>query len=287
MTANALRLRVKHRTELAYAGFARESVNEARLLPVDGPRTVVDEARLDVGPDAAVHTHHDLYGNQVAWFQVADPHRRLVVESHGIVRSCDQRPLLDPVPATGQWAALEDPRFRDEHADFLGHSTHASWGPRVAALADCLPLPGGQGVGGWVTSMTAALHAAIAYTPGATLVDTPVEVVAAERRGVCQDLAHLLIALVRRAGVPARYVSGWLHDPSRGIPGESHAWVEVLVPGFGWHEVDPTHPEAITGRWIRVAVGRDYADVTPLRGTYQGAATESMTVTVETEEQAA
>jgi transglutaminase-like putative cysteine protease len=101
---------------------------------------------------------------------------------------------------------------------------------------------------------------------------------------VCQDLAHLLISLCRREGVPARYVSGWLHDPARGVPGESHAWVEVLVPGFGWHEVDPTHPEPITGRWVRVAVGRDYADVTPLRGTYQGAATASMTVTVQTEE---
>lgn len=125
----------------------------------------------------------------------------------------------------------------------------------------------------------------MAHDPGTTVVDTPVETVAFERRGVCKDLAHLFIALCRRQGVPARYVSGWLHDPARKVPGESHAWVEVQVPGAGWCEIDPTHPEPITGRWVRVAMGRDCADVTPVRGTHQGAATESMTVSVKTEEE--
>lgn len=287
MTGNGLRLRARHRTELAYAGFARESVNEARLLPVDGPRTHVERAWLEVSPDAAVHVHHDVMGNDVAWFQVAGPHRRLVVDSHVVMHSADQSAVVCDMPASDQWAALDDPGYRDAHAEYLMRSPHAAWGPRVAALADVLPPPGRDGVARWVDEMAGAVHASVAYTPGATMVDTPVEVVAAERRGVCQDLAHLAIALFRMRGVPARYVSGWLHDPARGAPGESHAWVEVHVPGWGWYEVDPTHPEPITSRWMRVAIGRDYADVTPLRGTYQGDATESMTVTVETEEEPA
>lgn len=287
MSDSALRLRVRHRTELAYDGFARESVNEARLLPVHAPRTVVEHAAIEVSPDAAVHVHRDAYGNAVGWFQVAGRHRRLVVESHGVVRSEHQPPLCTALSPDGEWQVLGDPAFRDAHAEFLMRTPHAAWGPRVAALADVLPSPRGLGVGAWVEEMVQGVHSLIAYTPGATLVDTPVEVVASERRGVCQDLAHLSIALFRRQGVPARYVSGWLHDPARGAPGESHAWVEVMIPGFGWHEVDPTHPEPISGRWIRVAVGRDYADVTPLRGSYQGDATTGMVVTVETEEEAA
>lgn len=287
MTANALKLRVKHRTELTYAGVARESVNEAWLTPVDGRRTQVDHMRVDVSPGTQVHAHRDAYGNAVSWFQVPDPHERLVVESHGVVTSFDQGPLARTLSPEDEWAGLRDQRFRDENADFLIRSPHAAWGPRVAGLADELPPPNGHGVGEWVETIALAVHEAIAYTKGATLVDTPVEVVAAERRGVCQDMAHLTISLFRRVGIPARYVSGWLHDPARGVPGESHAWVEAHVPGAGWHEVDPTHPEPITGRWVRVATGRDYADVTPLRGTYQGDPTASMVVTVDTEEDTA
>jgi transglutaminase-like putative cysteine protease len=284
MTGNGLRLRVRHRTELAYAGQARESVNEARLLPVDGPRTAVASAELHVDPGAPVHTHRDVYGNTVAWFQVPEPHERLVVDARCTVLSHDQAPFAGDADAAGGWEELADPAVRDAHAEFLMRTPHAAWGPRVAALADVLPSPHGMGVGEWVEETIQAVHLAVAYTPGATLVDTPVEVVASERRGVCQDLAHLAIALFRRQGVPARYVSGWLHDPARGAPGESHAWVEAFVPGAGWREVDPTHPEPITARWVRVATGRDYADVPPLRGTYQGDATERMAVTVETEE---
>lgn len=285
MTGNALRLRVSHRTELAYAGLARESVNEARLLPVDGPRTRVEQMRVDVNPDVPVHSHRDVYGNEVSWFQVVEPHDALVVESHGIVTSSGQAPLARSLDAEEEWAALGDQALRDAEADFLMRSPHASWGRRVAALADELPERNGLGVGEWVEAVAASVHEGVAYTTGATIVGTPVEVVAAERRGVCQDLAHLTIALFRRAGIPARYVSGWLHDPARGAPGESHAWVEALVPGAGWLEVDPTHPEPVTARWVRVATGRDYADVTPLRGVYMGAPTEAMVVTVQTEEE--
>ena len=286
MTGNALRLHARHRTEITYAGQVRESINEARMLPVDGPRTTVEHFALEVMPDAEVFTHTDVYGNLVGWFQVAGAHQRLTVESVGVLISCDPVPLVESLSPAAQWGLIGDPVFTDTNAEYLGRTRHAAWGPRVAALAETLPRPlaiRSRGVRAWVDELATAIHGAVAYVPGSTLVDTPVEVVAADRRGVCQDLAHLMIAICRRDGVPARYVSGWLHDPARGVPGESHAWGEVLVPGAGWYEVDPTHPEPITGRWVRVATGRDYADVTPLRGTYQGAPTEKMSVTVWTE----
>ncbi len=290
MTDNALRLHVRHRTEITYSGPVRKSVNEVRMLPVDGVRTRVEAAHIEVMPDAEVFTHTDVYGNLTAWFQIVGAHRRLVIESIGIVNSRSPAPLEESIAPAAQWDLIGDPVFTDIHAEWLGRTRHAAWGPRVAALAETLPRPRAiraRGVRAWADELAAAIHASVAYVPGSTLVDTPVEVVAGDRRGVCQDLAHLMIAICRRDGVPARYVSGWLHEPSRGVPGESHAWVEVLVPGAGWYEIDPTHPEPVADRWVRVAMGRDYADVAPLRGTFQGAPTEKMVVTVETEEEPA
>ena len=122
----------------------------------------------------------------------------------------------------------------------------------------------------WGATLEAEINEAIVYTPGVTEVDTPVEEVVRVGRGVCQDMAHLMIAVARRRGVAARYVSGWLHLPGLEGPGESHAWVEIAVPGLGWVEFDPTHPSPATEHYVRLAVGRDYADVPPLRGSYLG-----------------
>ena len=107
------------------------------------------------------------------------------------------------------------------------------------------------------------------------------EEVVAVGRGVCQDMAHLMIAVCRRHGLAARYVSGWLFQPGSEGPGESHAWVEAAIPGLGWVELDPTHPAPQHERYVRLATGRDYSDVPPLKGSYLGPATEEMTVTVE------
>ena len=115
-------------------------------------------------------------------------------------------------------------------------------------------------------------------------MDTPIEEVVRAGAGVCQDMAHLMIALCRRRGMAARYISGWLHLPGIERPGESHAWVEAAVPGLGWVELDPTHPDAAHEDYVRLAVGRDYADVPPLRGSYVGPPTEGMSVAVQVTE---
>ncbi len=136
----------------------------------------------------------------------------------------------------------------------------------------------------WGASLEAEINKAIVYTTGVTEVDTPIEEVVRVGRGVCQDMAHLMIAVARRRGVAARYVSGWLHLPGLEGPGESHAWVEIAVPGMGWVEYDPTHPAPSTEHYVRLAVGRDYDDVPPLRGSYLGPPTDRMDVVVEVRE---
>jgi transglutaminase-like putative cysteine protease len=126
-----------------------------------------------------------------------------------------------------------------------------------------------------------AVRDSMAYEPGATHVHTRAEEALAEGRGVCQDFAHVFLGVCRAHGLPARYVSGYLHDPGgNGDEAASHAWVDVLDEQRGWVSLDPTHDTEQTARYIRVGVGRDYADVAPTRGVYTGAATEELDVSV-------
>jgi transglutaminase-like putative cysteine protease len=276
------RLHAKHRTEIRYAGPVGESVNEVRLMPAGNGRQTVEWSMLRVAPAAEMVAHRDAFGNQVSWFQLAEPHESLVVESEAIV-------LTRPTPprVTGSCAgfdAIDDPGYADGFAEFLAGSTHIRWVEPVAGFADAMGLDESDGVLGWARALELGVNERIAYTPGATRVDSPVEEVVRVGRGVCQDMAHLMIACARRRGVAARYISGWLNTPGNEGPGESHAWVELAVPGLGWVEFDPTHPEPASEHYVRLAVGRDYADVPPLRGSYLGPATESMLVTVEVRE---
>ncbi len=273
------RFRASHRTEIVYAGEARESVNHVRLLPSDSPIQTVVDAEVQVWPETAVHEFRDSYGNRVSWFHVPEGHRRLVIEATATV---DLGPSLREAAGemgTAAMSDLEDPAYRDEFAEFLHDSAHVrSHGP-IASFADELVLPE-DGVREWLTELEAQISTEIVYTAGATGVETPIERVVQIRRGVCQDMAHLFIAIARRRGIATRYVSGWLHLSDRFAPAESHAWVQANIPGVGWLQFDPTHPEPQLNDYIRVACGRDYADAAPVQGSYLGAPPESQRVSV-------
>lgn len=276
------RLHAKHRTEIRYAGQVGESVNEIRLTPSANGRQSVEWSHVRTEPAAELMTHADAYGNVVHWFQMTDPHDVLVVESEAIVVTRPSAPRT--ADAGERLSAAADPVYADLHAEFLSGSSRVRWVDPVARFADELALDESGTALTWGRSLEAEVNRAIVYTPGVTDVDTPVEEVVRVGRGVCQDMAHLMIAVARRRGVAARYVSGWLHLPGLDVPGESHAWVEMAIPGLGWVEFDPTHPEPAHEHYVRLASGRDYADVPPLRGSYLGPPTEAMAVTVEVRE---
>jgi transglutaminase-like putative cysteine protease len=276
------RLHAKHRTEIHYAGSVGESVNEIRLVPSGNGRQQVEWSHVRTEPAAELMSHHDAYGNEVRWFQLTEPHAVLVVESEAVV-----------VTRPGTWrqeyvdggiGATANPTYVDDFAEFLSGSSRIRWVEPVKSFAMDLDLDESGSLVQWGATLEAEINKAIVYTPGVTEVDTPVEEVVRVGRGVCQDMAHLMIAVARRRGVAARYVSGWLHLPGLEGPGESHAWVEFAVPGMGWVEFDPTHPSPSTEHYVRLAVGRDYDDVPPLRGSYLGPPTEKMNVVVEVRE---
>ncbi len=283
MTRFTRRLCVRHRTEFRYSAVARDSVNEVRLGPTRHARQDVEYARLDVTPQADVAESSDVWGNRVWWFQVAGPHAQLTVEAETVVAT-GPAPADPGSPSRETWLPVGEPAYADRWAEFLVPSSLVTWSDETRAFAVRLGVPEEDGVGRWATALTSAVNDALVYGRGATDVTTSVDGVIGAGRGVCQDFAHLYIALCRARGVAARYVSGWLYEPSREGPVESHAWAEVQVPGLGWVEQDPTHPGTVGDRHVRIACGRDYADVVPIKGTYVGGVTESMTVAVEIEE---
>lgn len=273
------RLRAKHRTELQYAGPVSESINELRMTPRDVPGLTVLSAETKTEPPVELVPSIDAFGNTRLWFQIATPHDRMVVESSAVV---DVDPRVHP--SAGGWDDLADPALQDEMAEFLAPSRFIRWTAPIMGLATELGLPEDGELADWLAALERGVNESIVYAPGATTVDTPVEEVVHARRGVCQDMAHLAIAICRHRGVPARYVSGWLHQPGHDGPAESHAWLEAYLGEGGWLEMDPTHPGMDHLDYVRVAMGRDYADVPPIRGSYVGPPTTRMEVHVDVDE---
>jgi transglutaminase-like putative cysteine protease len=273
------RFHARHTTEIRYSRAISQSVNEVRLTPLADARQRLEWSSLRAEPAARIEAGRDGFGNAVHRFALPQAHDALFVESEAMVET---RPAA--IPAEWEAVGLEavaDPAYRQERAAYLLPSRHVRWQEPVHSLARSLSLPEDDGLAVWLRALEGAVGETISYSRGATRVDTSVEDVVRLRRGVCQDMAHVLIALCRRRGVAARYVSGWMHNPHRAGPGASHAWAEAAVPGHGWMEVDPTNPGSSLERHIRLAVGRDYDDVPPLRGRFRGRTAQELRVSVE------
>jgi len=266
-----LLLRVSHLTRFQYQGEATNSVNEARLQPMDDEHTQqCQDFRLRVVPEEAEKTmwsYPDSYGNIVHWFELQTPHQFMEVEAISLVQT---RPDERPIPEENPPEALEDHALMEVFYHFMHDSAFVSqeegiWRETLDAL------PGGV-TNLWKDTLTMGRHVyeQFAYTPSLTTVNTKPAEVLKLRKGVCQDFAHVLLGMCRKVGIPARYVSGYFFNPNR-KPGEleaSHAWIEVYLPGYGWKGFDPTHNRVPDTRYVKLAVGRDYKDIYPLGGSF-------------------
>jgi transglutaminase-like putative cysteine protease len=229
--------------------------------------------------------HEDIYGNPVAFFAVEGPHRRLSVTSRAAVEVAAPPPLPARSPA---WETVRDgiDALPIEVFDFVVDSPLAAADPAYASYA-AGSFPAGRGLVEGLVDLTHRLHRDLEFAPGETTVATPIADVFRERRGVCQDFAHLQIACLRSLGLPARYVSGYLEtSPPADEPrlvgvDASHAWIAVYVPGTGWLDADPTNDRVPVDRHVTLAWGRDYADVSPLRGVILGGGEQRTRVSVD------
>jgi transglutaminase-like putative cysteine protease len=277
------RIAVRHRTGYRYAGPVQASYNEVRMTPptLDGQRTL--QAGLAITPSARPLRYVDYWGTTVDSFDIHIPHTELVVVATAVVETAGPRPApADRDPDGPDWATLADPAVRDGLAEYLAASRYVTNEPDLAAIGQSLragrsPRQAGLRAAAWT-------HETLRYERGATNVHTSSAQTRAAGKGVCQDFAHVTLAMLRAMGLPARYVSGYLHpdaDAQMGVTtrGQSHAWVEFWAGD--WIPVDPTGLAEVGNQHVILARGRDYADVRPLSGIYSGPPAEHFDVTVD------
>ena len=278
-----MKLNVLHRTRYRYRQPVGDSYNELRLRPAsDDPGRVVFFL-LNVNPPVRLRHFRDEHRNYVHWFEIPEPHDELLIEARSVVNTSSQRaaglPRMD-------FSTLRR-TLSDELRPFLGGSRYVSTAPEVWRLA----LDVGGGIDDVLEAAAALMefiHREWEYQPDATTASTHMEEVLHNRRGVCQDFAHLMIGLCRSLGIPARYVSGYLYNgPEAHLRGAqaSHAWCEVFLPGHGWFGFDPTNNIAAEEWHVKIATGRDYDDAAPVSGHFSGppGVNSSLEVTVRVE----
>jgi transglutaminase-like putative cysteine protease len=273
---------VRHITKLRYKPAVRESVMELRMQPRSEANQRCLSFDVSLKPTAAVLQYRDFLGNAVHHFDIAGTHGELIVRALSLV---EVLPRGSPhTTGAGDWQELEATLALGDYWDMLEPSIFARPTHLLRGLARELKLERRGTPLEALHSISKAIHNNFAYVPNSTKVDSPIDHALGTRTGVCQDFAHIMIALVRDFGIPCRYVSGYLFiakdDRSLTSEGASHAWVEALVPGIGWMGFDPTNDLECGERHIRVAVGRDYADVPPTRGVYKGGGESELSVSV-------
>lgn len=269
---------VEHSTGYRYASPVVSSYNEARIVPQTGTRQLTVEATVRTEPVSSVYRYWDYWGTQVTAFDLHVPHTELSVTGRSVVQTAP----AEPPPADGpDWADLAGPDVADRYIEFL-RPTRSTPGHEIL-VGTARELAEAGGPAGTVTDICGWVRDQLTYRSGSTAVSTSAVQAWEQRAGVCQDFAHLALVLLRAAGIPARYVSGYLHpagDARIGetVVGESHAWIEAWIGE--WWGFDPTNGIPAGVRHVVVARGRDYDDVPPITGVYSGGAPTALGVTV-------
>ena len=273
---------IRHVTEFSYQPAVGESVMEVRLQPRSDTRQRCLTSSLEVAPRANVSVYRDFYGNAVHHFDIPGKHAAIRVVSEATV---DMLPRLD-VESLQQssWEELDELVAHGDYWEMLLPSHFAHPTELLLRLHHELHLDRREQPLALLKEINAAIYENFAYAPNTTRVDSPIDDALETHQGVCQDFAHIMIALVRQLRIPCRYVSGYLYHADktndRSPAGASHAWVEAYLGEAGWVEFDPTNNLLGCDRHIRVAVGRDYADVPPTRGVHRGEAESELSVLV-------
>jgi transglutaminase-like putative cysteine protease len=274
------RLRVRHHTGYRYSTDVHASYNEARLTPADTASQQVTEHRIDVKPGASLTRYRDYWGTWVHSFDLNRVHRELAVSGYSVVET-GLRPTEPAEDLT--WSGMRSTAVQDAWCEYLSTTLYTALDEQVQSVSGefagaATPRDAVEGVSAWI-------HEGMEYEKGSTTVTTTAPEALRARRGVCQDFAHLGLAMVRGLGIPARYTSGYLHPSDEDAPigevtaGESHAWIEAWVGE--WVALDPTSGDDVGSRHVVVAHGRDYGDVPPLKGVYHGGNAEALDVSVE------
>ncbi len=277
------RYRIVHTTGFNYSGTVVTSYNEARMLPARDETQLVFSGKLDISPGGSSHEYADYFGTRTVFFEVLEPHGELTITSTSLVelRPSDHQTTLANIDF--KWDSLPAAIASSlELTDAVGMTKRTNPPAELAKnakkhAADFSPYE-------TAIAIMKFIHGKMTYLHGETGVHSIATEAWSKKLGVCQDFTHLALGALRAVGIPARYVSGYLHpslEPEIGakVTGESHAWVEFYAGS--WVAFDPTNDVFIEDRHVVVARGRDYDDVAPLRGVYAGSTTSELFVSVE------
>lgn len=280
---------ITHVTHYKYGHPAAEAYGEARLTPPTLASQTVLSHRLVIDPEVKTSGYVDHFGNRVDFFSLPFRHKQLFVSNQAVVRT---HPV--PLPASSLELPVQEARqilgsVMTDIFDYL-QMTPAVQTTREAVQWARKYLRSSAPLGESLQRLNEAIHTEFKYKPGSTENSTPLAAIWKNKVGVCQDFAHIGLSILRTAGLPARYVCGYIEtDPVRNADGTvrrmtgaiaTHAWIEVLVPGMTWVAIDPTNRQWINERYVAVSFGRDYRDATPLRGTFKGSGGQGMKVRV-------
>ncbi|MGV3705295.1 MAG: transglutaminase family protein [Arcticibacter sp.] len=272
--------KIKHLTQYTYQAPVRDSANQIILFPINDDYQEVQTHELSITGDPSVYVSKDYYGNEVGNFSFSSPHTELSILSTTVVNTRNKPLPKNDLPIDVQWQRLQalksDIGFIDflwqEHIEgleelqqILNEQNHYASSPYEIALRYCKYV-----------------YENFSYIPGITTVETTTDVIWQLKAGVCQDFAHILLVMLRTATIPARYVSGYICPHKNGMRGEgaTHAWVEAYLPDYGWLGLDPTNNCIANETHVRLAVGRNFSDCSPVKGVYKGLPQHKLEVSV-------
>ncbi len=276
---------IRHFTRYRYSRPVWQSMMEVRMHPRSENNQRCFTFQLSVNPRARIFSYTDHRANVIHHFDLPSPHRQLTIISDALVNVEAPKDLPETMEFAA-WNELERFIEKEDYWDTLAPSHFARSSHEVEKLAEVMGVskPEGRSPLALLQDIAAGIYRGFSYVKQSTHVNSPIEHALEARQGVCQDFAHIMIALVRNVGIPCRYVSGYLyHDHyhiDRSTEGATHAWVEALLPALGWVGFDPTNNIMAGERHIRTAIGRDYADVPPTLGTMKGKADTELQVRV-------
>jgi transglutaminase-like putative cysteine protease len=278
-----MQYQIRHLTRFTYDSPVSESVMELRMQPLTDRRQRNLRFDITTNPRARIFAYRDHLGNAVHYFDIPGHHLRLDLTAEAAVDVSPGEPLPDRLDDDA-WAAVDALDSSGEFVNWLAPSRFARDTPALLDFARALGIARDRDPLTLLRDVTRLLYDELAYEPRTTHVHSPIDEALSARAGVCQDFAHIMIALVRHVGIPCRYVSGYIassrETQDRSVANATHAWVEARLPALGWVGFDPTNNTLAQERHIGVAVGRDYGDVPPTRGVFKGGTGSDLRVAV-------
>jgi len=275
---------IQHITRYIYEGPERDSANQIILFPIKDEYQDVLKQELTITGNPVVDTYTDYYGNEVGTFTYSEPHWYLNISSKVLVTTKHRElPVNDIFPAH-QWEDLRRLQFMVPYIDFLKQEYFEG----LDELREVVTREHGRDDTPYQVALRFCqyVYQNFTYIKGVTTVDTKLDEIWRLKAGVCQDFAHLLMEMLRMVQIPARYVSGYICTSRNGMRGEgaTHAWAEAYIPDYGWLGIDPTNNCIANESHVRLAVGRNFVDCSPVKGVYKGSSTHKLEVAVSVDE---